>query len=73
MDKQDEVRIQLMEYLEKHPKGRVSDLLEEGYESKMVNEMKTVGIISVTEVSSKDEQVRYNVTDLGKRYFKVII
>jgi len=70
--KQDEVRVRTMRHLQSNPQGQVSDLLKNGYELNIIKEMESIGLISITQLFTEDKHGRYQVTNFGKEYFKVV-
>ena len=72
MIKEDEVRLSTMEYLKNNPQGHISDLLEKGHELNIIEELRSLGFISITQLFAKDKHGRYRVTSLGKEYFDIV-
>lgn len=76
----DEEIIQILEHLAKqgNENGHVSDLLKLGYKFDLINSLQLAGLLTISQVASKDHYgkyklvEKYKLTDLGNLYHDII-
>lgn len=71
----DEIVLGIIEYLSKqeNEKGQVSELIDLGYELDLINSLMYAGLITINTADCKDQHGRYNVTGMGREYFKIVL
>jgi len=75
MEYDDKIVLGIAEYLSKqeNENGEVSKLMGIGYDLKLIDSLMYAGLISIFKADCKDPNGRYVVTELGKKYFKIIL
>jgi hypothetical protein len=66
----DEEILECLRYLREHDEGNVSELLDQGFSTEVIDFMR-YHIISINKVLTK--YGRYKVTEFGKRYIDVVL
>lgn len=63
----DEERLAIFQYLSSNPNGKTTDLINQGFDSKLINSLPIVGFLKISQNGN------YKMTEFGKKYAKIVM